>query len=65
MISDQEATAAKHSLLFMCQTLMQIVNRGDAEMMVAACESLAVAFHDPAWLAPTEEWAASSRKKMN
>jgi hypothetical protein len=65
MISDQEAIAAKHSLLFMAQTLMQIVNAGDREMMVAACESLAVAFHDPAWLAPTEAWSAQSRKKMN
>jgi hypothetical protein len=65
MISDQEATAAKHSLLFMAQVLMQIVNNGDREMMVAANDSLATAFNDPAWLAPAEAWAAQSRKKMN
>jgi hypothetical protein len=65
MSTDQEGIAAKHSLLFMAQVLMQIVNNGDREMMIAACEGLASAFNDPAWLAPVEEWSAQSRKKMN
>jgi hypothetical protein len=65
MISPQEAIAAKQSILFMCQTLMGIVNEGNPEKMVAVCDGLATAFCNPDWLGPVEVWSANSRKKMN
>jgi len=55
---DTDAAEARKALLLMAQTLLGIAQSGDAKMMIAACDSLAIATSNPAWLLPAEAFAA-------
>ena len=63
--SPEEIVAARQSLLFMCQVLMDIVTKGEPECVVAACDRLATAFSNPAWLLPAESYAARKNGGLN
>jgi hypothetical protein len=58
MTIDPEAVGARQALLLMAQTLLNIAQSGNAPMMKAACDSLAIAMSNPDWLQPAENFAA-------
>jgi hypothetical protein len=57
-MADTDAIGARQALLLMAQVLVNIAKSGDAKMMIATCDSLALAMSNPDWTLPAEVWAA-------
>jgi uncharacterized membrane protein len=57
-MADTEALGARQALLLMAQTLVNIASSGNPTMMIAVCDSLALAMSNPDWTLPAEVWAA-------
>jgi hypothetical protein len=57
-MADTDAIGARQALLLMAQTLLNIAQSGNPTMMIAVCDSLALAMNNPDWLLPAEVYAA-------